>query len=107
MGKVIGGLFGLDTPEAPKAPMKSMEQLQAEQNLKQDSFSQKAKSNRKASAIQASLTQDALTGGLGNGTVMQDAELTKMEGLAGQVGALGGVGKILAQQRVKQLSGKK
>lgn len=106
MGKVIGGLFGLDTPEAPKAPMKSMEQLQSEQNLKQDAFNQKAKSNRKASAIQASLTQDALTGGLGNGTVTQDAELTKYEQLA-KTPRLGGVGRMLAQKRVNQLSGKK
>jgi hypothetical protein len=105
MGKAIGGLFGLDT-EAPKAPMKSMEQLTAEQNLKQDAFSQKAKGTRKASAIQASLTQDSLTGGLGNGTVIQDAELTKLEGLGQQVGQLGGLGRMLAKKRVKQLSGK-
>lgn len=106
MGKAIGGLFGIDT-EAPKAPMKSMEQLQSEQNLKQDSFNQKAKTNRKASAVQASLTQESLTGGLGNGTVLQDAELTKLEGLGQQVGGLGGVGRMLATKRVKQLSGKK
>lgn len=105
MGKVLGGLLGLETPEAPKAPMKTQDQLTAEQTLKQDAFNQKAKANRKASAIQASLTQEALTGGLGTGTITQNAESKLQDELAPISNTR--VGKLILSKRMSQLSGKK